>query len=357
MPRTSRAGFTLIELLVVITVISLLTAFLLPALQSAREAARRIQCTNNLKQQGLALHSYESTVGAYPPSMTLSGKGLMPVWIGGWSVNSRVLLFLEQVPLYNSINYFMPQYAPANTTAAAQYVNSFICPSEVNPQLFENGFAWPTAVTTYGWCMGDWYVWGGFGNLPPRSAFSPNVSRRVAEFKDGLSETLIASEVKSRQPELLGLTWLDQYNTPTNVLDPNVPPSQIGPPASQYLAVTLPIAGGHTAWADGLVDQSGMTTAWIPNCKVSIPLARSNGDEPPPGVTASANLDLDLVGRRESSGGPTFAAVTSRSYHPGGVNVLFADGRVKFVKDTIDGRTWRGLGTLFGREVLSADQY
>jgi prepilin-type N-terminal cleavage/methylation domain-containing protein/prepilin-type processing-associated H-X9-DG protein len=356
MPRSSRAGFTLIELLVVITVISLLTAFLLPALQSAREAARRIQCTNNLKQQGLALHSYESTVGAYPPSMTLSGKGNMPVWIGGWSINSRVLLFLEQVPLYNSINYFMPQYAPANTTAAAQYVSTFVCPSEVTPQLYESGFG-SYGVTTYGWCMGDWYVWGGFGNLPPRSAFSPNVSRRAAEFKDGLSETLIASEVRSRQAEYLGLSWLGQYNTPTNVLDPNVPPSQLGPPAGQYLPSAVPLGIGHTAWADGQVDQSGMTTAWIPNRKVLIPMAGSDGVGPPPDSNAQVSVDVDLVGTRESSGGPTFAAITSRSYHPGGVNVLFGDGRVRFIKDTIDGRTWRGLGTLFGQEVVSADQY
>jgi prepilin-type N-terminal cleavage/methylation domain-containing protein/prepilin-type processing-associated H-X9-DG protein len=354
MPRTIRAGFTLIELLVVITVISLLTAFLLPALQSAREAARRIQCTNNLKQLGLAIHNYEFTVGAYPPSMSLSGRGNMATWVGGWSVNSRLLLFVEQVPLYNSINYYLPLYSAANTTAAAQTVGVFVCPSEVSPQPFDNSYG-TTAVTTYGWCMGDWYVWGGFGNLPPRCAFSPNLSRRAAEFRDGLSQTMIASEVRSRQSELIDLAWLGPpFNTPTIVQDPNLPPSQITPPPNALASISSPVAGGHTAWADGSVDQSGMTTAWIPNRTVSLKFWAGYGDD---SNLSGSSSDVDLMGTREANGGPTFAAVTSRSYHPGGVNVLFGDGRVRFIKDTINGITWRGLGTLEGGEAISDDQY
>jgi prepilin-type N-terminal cleavage/methylation domain-containing protein/prepilin-type processing-associated H-X9-DG protein len=355
MPRTIRAGFTLIELLVVITVISLLMAFLLPALQSAREAARRIQCTNNLKQLGLALSNYELTVGVYPPSMSLAGRGYMPNWVGGWSVNSRILLFLEQVPLYNSINYYVPQASAENTTAAAQSVSVFVCPSEVRPEPFSN-FYGSTAVTTYGWCMGDWYVWGGFGGLPPRCAFSPNVSRRAAEFRDGLTQTLIASEVKSRQPEFTNLNWLGPpFNTPTNVLSPNFPPSQIAPPADAFSSISAPISGGHAAWADGSVDQTGMTTAWSPNFRVALSFGAGFNEDSHSG--GGMTVDVDLVSRREASGGPTFAAVTSRSYHPGGVNVLFGDGRVRFVKETLSGDVWRALGTLSSGEAISDDQY
>src|SRR3954469_22328427 len=102
---TSRSrGFTLIELLVVIAIIAVLIAMLLPAVQAAREAARRIQCTNNLKQLGLALHNYESVAGALPPSLVVAKRGTS-FWSNGWSVNGRVLPFMEQGSAFNSINF------------------------------------------------------------------------------------------------------------------------------------------------------------------------------------------------------------------------------------------------------------
>src|SRR4051794_21099585 len=102
---SQRRGFTLIELLVVIAIIGVLVALLLPAVQAAREAARRFQCTNNLKQIGLGLHNYEAVAGAFPPSIVLAGSGNTAVWNGGWSVHGRILPFMEQGILFNSANF------------------------------------------------------------------------------------------------------------------------------------------------------------------------------------------------------------------------------------------------------------
>ncbi len=349
MPRATKTGFSLIELLVVVTILALMMALLLPALQSAREAARRIQCTSNLKQLGIGLQQYETNYSVYPPSMVLAGKGNTTTLVGGWSVNGRILSFMEQNTLFNAINMSTNQTAPINLTVTGLSIGVFVCPSEVNPQSYDASFG-SSAVTTVGWCMGDWYVWGGFGALPNRTAFGPNLSRRAADFRDGLSLTLMASEVRSHQYERTNCGLLSAINNPSITLPPDVSPTLITPQLSDGSPCVLS-AAGHVSWADGSVDQSGMTTAWAPNTKVSF----SDGDDM--NLTSASNADLDLVGIPESSGGPTYAAVTSRSYHPGGVNALFGDGSVRFIKQTINGNTWRALGSVSGSEIISADQY
>src|SRR6476620_10934355 len=110
-----RGGFTLIELLVVIAIISVLIALLLPAVQAAREAARRISCVNNLKQIGLALANYESSQGVLPPSVVVARNGTA-FWSNGWSAQARILPHLEQGSAYNSINFTLSYSAPDNTT-------------------------------------------------------------------------------------------------------------------------------------------------------------------------------------------------------------------------------------------------
>lgn len=174
--RSERAhGFTLIELLVVIAIIAVLIALLLPAVQSAREAARRrIQCVNQLEQLGLAVHNYEGVAGALPLSVVLSGQGNAVSWWGGWSVHGRVLPFLEQGAAFNAINFSITYSPPQNTTVMGTSVAGFVCPSEIQPQARLDG-ANLTAVTSYGFAMGDWFVWG--GRQPQnRSAFGPNRS-------------------------------------------------------------------------------------------------------------------------------------------------------------------------------------
>ncbi|WP_165251038.1 DUF1559 domain-containing protein [Paludisphaera soli] len=341
MPRTASRGFTLIELLVVIAIIAVLIALLLPAVQSAREAARRIQCTNNLKQLGLALHNYEGVAAALPPSMCMKGSGATISWNNGWSVHGRILPFLEQGSAFNAINFTLRYNVPENTTIGAQVIAGFLCPSEINTQPRATATA-RYGVNNYGWNMGDWYVWGGFGGPSNAAPFELNQSRTLAAFSDGLSNTLVAAEVKTYQPNLANCgSGLANVGNPAALPSPASDPYTVAP---EYNAGCTLATTGHTEWVDGAVHETGFTTAWTPNKRI----VRSGGDP---------RQDLDLVGRRESTGGPTFAAVTSRSHHPGGVNALLADGSVRFVKDSINGDAWRALGTLRGGEVVSGDAY
>ena len=143
MNRIERKGFTLIELLVVIAIIAVLIALLLPAVQAAREAARRAQCSNNLKQLGVALHNYHSAVGSFPmgSAIAYSDPGVQTSW-GTWSAQSLMLPYLEQTPVYNSINFDWTNWydvgAPINSTAWNMNVLSFYCPSDGQTGKFNN---------------------------------------------------------------------------------------------------------------------------------------------------------------------------------------------------------------------------
>jgi prepilin-type N-terminal cleavage/methylation domain-containing protein/prepilin-type processing-associated H-X9-DG protein len=338
MKRHARQGFTLIELLVVIAIIAVLIALLLPAVQSAREAARRMQCTNNLKQLGLGLHNYESLAGAFPPSCILKGTGnTVSLWLG-WSVQGRILPLLEQGPMFNAINFNFSGESAFNLTVSTQRLTLFVCPSDVDPSSIPGESGVPG---TYGFVMGDWFVWGGFAGPVNRSAFAPNTSRRLAEFRDGLSQTIVASEGKAKQPLLRDCGGLSKINQPDVIPSPNADPQSVAP---EYNGGACSFNYGHSEWSDGAAHQTGVTTAWTPNRLT-------------PGVAAGAQRDLDITGQREKKGGPTYAAITARSYHPGGVNALFGDGSVRFVKDGVNGETWRALGTIASGEVVSSDSY
>ncbi|MEO6808637.1 MAG: DUF1559 domain-containing protein, partial [Isosphaeraceae bacterium] len=212
-----RRGFTLIELLVVIAIIGVLIALLLPAVQAAREAARRMQCVNNLKQMGLGLMNYESVTGALPPSVVLTGSGSTVTWWGGWGVLGRVLPFMEQGPMFNAINFAIGYESLENTTVSGMSVKAYLCPSEIHPQAKPEPFG-QLGVNNYAVNMGDWFIWGGFGGQENRGAFGANRSRRLADFTDGTSNTLLASEVKTYQPQIRDCP-LSQINNP-NLIPP-----------------------------------------------------------------------------------------------------------------------------------------
>jgi prepilin-type N-terminal cleavage/methylation domain-containing protein/prepilin-type processing-associated H-X9-DG protein len=342
----TRRGFTLIELLVVIAIIALLIALLLPAVQAAREAARRIQCTNNLKQIGLAMHNYESAIEGFPPSMCSAGYANTVTWINGWSAMARILPYSEQGNLYNTANFALWKEDVQNTTTIMQTVGLLICPSEIQPQVSTHGYGL-SGVTNYGVNQGDWFVWGGFNGPQNRNAFGMNRSRRIAEFTDGTSQTLMAAEVKAYQPASnCEFTTLPSVNNPNNIPSPYANPFQVAPEYDNGVCITENQFEFHTEWSDGNAHAAGFTTAWPPNKKIV-----------PPSGSLYAGMDLDLNGRNEEDGGPTFSAVNARSYHPGGVNALLADGSVRFVKSTVDGMIWRALGTVAGAEVISSDSY
>ena len=354
MPVNRQRGFTLIELLVVIAIIAVLIALLLPAVQAARQAARRTQCINNYKQLGLAQQNYEASNGVLPPQqvLTFAAGSSSPTWKTQWGVTARLLPFAEQGPLFNSINFSNQTSDVSNSTAVASTVKNLLCPSDVNPQANTTtsaaGNVSTYGISNYAWCEGTWYTFGGtsFTNMNG-CAFEVNRSRLFASFTDGLSQTILGAEVKA---------YIQSYHDcPGSV----VPPPGTSTPTSYPTVATVLASvaaaagtgcklaagtpgGGHTHWCNGNCFYDGMTTALPPN---TVALAGSPAH------------DSDMASEDEDDGGPTFAAITARSNHPGGVNALFGDGSVRYIKSSINWTTWRALGTIGGGEVVSADGF
>jgi prepilin-type N-terminal cleavage/methylation domain-containing protein/prepilin-type processing-associated H-X9-DG protein len=343
MPHLRRHAFSLIELLVVIAIIAVLIALLLPAIQSAREAARRTQCTNHLKQIGLGLHNYESIAGAFPPPDVIANPANPGESTNGFSVHCRILPFMEQGVAFNALNFNFSHLQAPNSSVVGLAVAVFVCPSDINnnkrtPFPAFTGLNATASVTSYGFNEGDWFLWNGFNPPDNRSPFQPNRSTRIADFSDGTSQTLLASDVKVYQP-LRRCASFANINTPANVPSPLADAYSVAP---EYGSTACNLGQSHTFWADGNPHETSMTTAWPPNKMI---------------LGRHGEGDLDLETRLYVQGGPTYGAITSRSYHPGGVNALFADGGVRFIKSTISGLTWRALGTLAGAEVIGGESY
>jgi prepilin-type N-terminal cleavage/methylation domain-containing protein/prepilin-type processing-associated H-X9-DG protein len=343
-PKSIQRGFTLIELLVVIAIIGVLIALLLPAVQMAREAARRSQCVNNLKQIGLAAQNYASAFNSLPLGHSIERRtGLSPNYrLHGWSVQARLLPYIEQENKYGSLNFDVHQDQPnVNATAKAIRINTFVCPSDPradDPRI-------PTGVTAYGNVnyganRGVWFVWDGFLLGRKNDApFSVNYGAKFGHITDGLSKTIFFAENKVRQPFIRGCTGMI-YQPNSATTEPSIDASPADVPFYFNCAGgSIRIEHNHTEWNTGEVHHSGFTFAWPPNM-IS------------PGVAEGISVpDTDLVAVRELDGGPTYAAVTSRSYHPGGVNICLGDGSVQFISNNIDRRVWRAMGTMSGGET------
>jgi prepilin-type N-terminal cleavage/methylation domain-containing protein/prepilin-type processing-associated H-X9-DG protein len=324
-----RRAFTLIELLVVIAIIAILIGLLLPAVQKVREAAARIKCANNLKQIGLAMHSYMDANNGLPPNGNYIYNGSGITTTNAWSAMSRILPYIEQENLFRNIDFSIGYGTQIGVSS--KRVATYICPSEVNDK--GNGtdpvYGNKHWVINYTVNEGTWAVLtkkssamqGGDG------AFAPNRGFRPGDFTDGMSNTVGISEVKAFTHRLTG--------SGSGSAPPPSSPSEVSSGFGLGAAAFDPSRHTHVEWVDGKVHETGFTTTFPPNT-----------------VVTYSGYDVDFVSATESNTSDTYAVVTSRSFHTGGVNVLLMDGSVRFVRDSIPMLTWRSLGTRAGGEVV-----
>jgi prepilin-type N-terminal cleavage/methylation domain-containing protein/prepilin-type processing-associated H-X9-DG protein len=296
-----RSGFTLIELLVVIAIIAVLIALLLPAVQAAREAARRIQCTNNLKQLGLALHNYHDIHGRFAP-------GSIAVTLGnGYAYRqpfiTSLLPYVEQGNLANSFNFNLSFQENQNSTTRSARVNVFDCPSDQKVVFVNNGGNVNDVKGNYGVNWGQ----NTYADQVLPAPFALNYGASLAELIDGTSQTFLMSElIQTPQPPGQDVSVIDRRGRMWSEQ-----------PSSHQISTRL-----------GPNSQAPDYGACWPGPKA--PCNRNTGD---------ANNQY----------------IASRSLHPGGVNTLLGDGSVRFIKDAIALPSWRALSSRAGGEVLSGD--
>ena len=331
--QTRRSGFTLVELLVVIAIIGILIGMLLPAVQMVRSAARRTSCANNMRQALLAVANYETAFREYPTSFNASRTELVR---GSWSIHARILPMMEQSAARDLVDVDQDWHDQVDTGIPALGVPSYSCPSDVFAGLrYRNGQPYVHS-TSYGFNMGTWLIYDPVTGTPGDGAFRVSVPTKHRDFLDGTSNTLAITDVKAFTSYI--------RNVPS--YDPAIPKS---PNAFEGLMGELKLGEspevntGHTVWSDGRVHHTGFTTTFTPNTFVSY---SHNGQV----------YDIDFNSQQEGRdlSRPTHAAVTARSYHPGGVNSGRMDGSIDFVTDSIDLEIWRAMGTVNGGEILAA---
>ncbi len=380
-----RRGFTLIELLVVIAIIAVLIALLLPAVQSAREAARRSQCVNNMKQIGLGLHNYHSTHNVFPPgrmtpdiikngvpnivgptSYSLTNAPYSPgTWTGIYSVHCHILPFMEQVNAFNALNFAGPNLGQLqdasgnvvspNYTTYTMTAGAFLCPSDPNTS---NG---PGGENNYRANFGGSTPYAG-GSIRPDNTprpgsdngtftYGPGIG--IAQITDGTSGTAMFAEHTKGSAKFnqvgdksdvvflpngtVSISWNAQTDADAfmTVCNTQFPASSFFYQAGRYVA-----SPGF-----GLQFSDGWGYAWYV-------ATLYNHVAPPNWVGYDCGLGSSIIDTPSEHG-----IVAARSAHPGGANSLFADGSVKFVKASVGVPVWRALGTRAGGEVVSADQY
>lgn len=353
--RAVRRGFTLIELLVVIAIIAVLIALLLPAVQAAREAARRIQCTNNLKQIGLSIHNYESAQSVIVTGRILSigsgpGQCANGALLSGcqdtpWFV--LLLPYYEGSTISNAFNFSIGSSGPTTGPAGLPlglFVNSTVTVSKLAmmqcPSDREMSFTWPapySSIVTFPMTKGNYAVnWGntqydqgldqasyGYTPAAPTLAmpFPLDKPARISSITDGTSNTVFVAEIlKGSTNDIRGTLWMSLPGA--GVFNTRFTPNGFND-IYQYVNPALKGSSG-VAKSDTLPNGFCVTEGSLP-CQNVNPYA--------------------------------FANAGARSLHPGGVNTLFGDGSVRFLKNTINAQTWVALGSISGGEVISADQF
>ena len=339
-----RFGFTLVELLVVIAIIGVLVGLLLPAVQSAREAARRATCQNNVRQLALAVSLYESAHRQLPPTMLHTPGTTFANNNGSWGVHGRILSFIEEgnAAVRVDLEVAWDKGVNASSGIATARIPVFVCPSELNNTLrTKNGTPY-VSPHTYGFNCGTWFVYDPASGRGGDGSFHPNSRLTPGSFPDGMSKTLCVAHVKAFTPYI------------RNTADPAVSYPATSPPRDPAVIASLAAGGqaklgpdtnsctGHTEWPDGRVHHTGVTTTFPPNTVVPF----TSG-----GVTY--DIDLNTLQEGKSSTQKTFAAITSRSYHPGLVTIAMMDGSTRTVSDDVAPAIWRALGSRNGGEVAA----
>ena len=357
--RSSR-GFTLIELLVVIAIIAVLIALLLPAVQAAREAARRSQCVNNLKQLSLAVHNYVST-NAVLPSQSMAPAGQTQSW--GWSYGWGLALLphMEQQPAFNAFNFALGifgnasgfTYQQGNNTVCNMKIAAFMCPSDSVKKMPADPYGGTNYVGNYGGPgqMGNTGANGAYsGTIVPNGWYNaPNRGPiGIESITDGPSNTALFSE------RLLGLVGtptitLGDKNKLRAIFTATGPASKTG--STGALAMVTACKSLPTTTTSTRTNGSGYT--WFASYPWHIVVNAYTHVGAPNSITCTNSIDQ---GGWLSFSGPLGSAPPT-SNHPGGVNMAFADGSVRFLKDTVNLPTFWALGTRDYGEVLSSDAY
>ncbi len=333
-------GFTLIELLVVIAIIAILVALLLPAVQQAREAARRSSCKNNLKQLGVALHNYHDTHFTFPGNEVgcTMLNGTRRCW-EGWSGLAMLLPYVEQAPLYDTLNFNDYWYrGAANQAGSNQVISTFQCPSEPGSGAKYRRDSGPTSYALSAGPASGWSI------KPPPGLFSMESSVRIRDIKDGTSNTVAASEVvMGRNRGKLAASF--RVSTGAGAL------TSTGAYNSRVFT---------NSPANILIIQN-----YANACLAALPTAAVNGDDDdagrfwssgrvhwgpwfntlmPPNTTPVCDQDTSVT---------TVDLKSASSYHTGGAQALMADGSVKFISENIDMGVWIAAGSKEGGEVSS----
>jgi prepilin-type N-terminal cleavage/methylation domain-containing protein/prepilin-type processing-associated H-X9-DG protein len=375
----NRRAFTLIELLVVIAIIAVLIALLLPAVQAAREAARRAQCVNNLKQLGLAMHNYNSQQNCFPPQV--QNGGYASIWGAGplfdpWPLDwtASVLPQMEQQPMYNSLNFAFGSTGVFNRTVVSQQVASLMCPSE-NLKI-------PAAASTYGWKSYHANVggpsvissWNGMFTTLATDQFGQNGLAAngtpggangncgvvdLASVTDGTSNTSMISEthlgaglaanavtISSVQGRGDTYMWRPLGQSTTGY---DMGPAGV-PIAVAFVQACQAIPGSTVAFGT-LSPPNG--NYWIGGNPGSCMLWDAYNHFMPPNTMACDSTSDGNTGGYGSS----CDAFPPASNHPGGINIVFADGSVHFIKNSIGLQTWWAIGSRNGGEIVSSDSY
>ena len=356
--RPHGRGFTLIELLVVIAIIAVLIGLLLPAVQSAREAARRAQCVNNLKQIGLALHNYHSTSNTFPP-LAVPGRRITDLGIPGSDGPGAFTLmigFMEGQTISNAFNFSAPCLVDCggtvnwaqNTTVRDTSVRTFLCPSD------PGGIS--RSATNYVATYGPQFRWHGnvsyFNNVQVSAPgvgvglFTAFEAHGLNACTDGSSQTVAVIEVRrgnesGNNGPRNGAEHFLQVPWPIN---PNLGngPNQVMPTGQQYLDQYIRTCNAKRDGPPGPDERHNAHIYWA--------VAEAHR-----GSSGSMLLTPNSTHAECAMTNDTNGAYGSRSRHPGGVNALFADGSVHFTKDSVDRRTWWALGTKAGGEIISSD--